>query len=187
MPRLTKIYTRTGDQGTTGLGDGQRVAKDDHRVEAYGTIDELNSVLALLLVELTTSPLSEPITQIQHCLFDIGGELSIPGYVRIQAQAWQALETSLDALNARLPPLAEFVLPGGSKTNALCHLARTTCRRAERRLVTLHRHCPLNPETLIYLNRLSDWLFVAARILNQDCGGTEVLWQPHRHSFPTED
>lgn len=176
--RLTKIYTRTGDEGTTGLGDGQRVAKDDARVEAYGTVDELNSALGVLLAQgELTSPIREALIRIQHQLFDLGGELCVPGFEAIDAAAVASLETLLDELNADLPPLKEFVLPGGSPQAAACHLARAICRRAERRSWSLAANNQVNPHSLKYLNRLSDLLFVLARALNRDSGTDETLWQ----------
>lgn len=182
MPRLTKIYTRQGDQGLTGLGDGQRVAKNHARVETYGTVDELNSVLGLLLTESLPPAHQEALLQVQHRLFDLGGELSIPGRFHLQATAWQSLEQNIDEWNRHLPVLAEFILPGGSRPSALCHVARTICRRAERHLVTLSQQEAINPQALIYLNRLSDWLFVLARVLNQTAGIPDILWQPAPHT-----
>ena len=167
--RLTKIYTRTGDEGTTGLGDGQRVAKDDLRVEAYGTVDELNSALGVLLSHAAmTKPIRDALTRIQHQLFDLGGELCMPGVEAIDAAAVDGLEELLDELNADLPPLKDFVLPGGSPEAAACHLARAICRRAERRTWSLAADAPVNQHSLKYLNRLSDLLFVLARALNRD-------------------
>ena len=176
--RLTKIYTRTGDDGTTGLGDGKRVPKDHARVEAFGTVDELNSVLGLLLCELTDGETHATLTRIQHTLFDLGGELCIPGRsVLAEAQVTE-LENLLDRLNADLAPLKEFILPGGTRNAALCHLARSVCRRAERRVYTLSRSEAVSPVSLKYLNRLSDLLFVMARTANQASGTADVLWQP---------
>jgi cob(I)alamin adenosyltransferase len=179
--RLSKIYTRTGDDGTTGLGDGTRVAKDDARVEAYGTIDELNSLLgALLAVPGLPQDMAACLTEIQHELFDLGGELCIPGYALIGAAQVTRLEQQLDAFNAPLPPLKEFVLPGGGPAAAAAHLARTVCRRAERRVWTLARTATLNPEAARYLNRLSDLLFVLGRVLAHRERGGEVLWRRDR-------
>ena len=176
--RLTKIYTRTGDDGSTGLGDGTRVPKDSARVEAYGTVDELNSMLGLLLCEATGDTLRAALTRIQHTLFDLGGELCIPGRsVLVEAQV-TALEDLLDQLNADLAPLKEFILPGGTRAAALCHVARSVCRRAERRVYTLSRSEAVAPASLKYLNRLSDLLFVMARALNHANGTPDVLWQP---------
>ncbi|MGA9851543.1 MAG: cob(I)yrinic acid a,c-diamide adenosyltransferase [Gammaproteobacteria bacterium] len=178
--RLSKIYTRTGDDGSTGLGDGTRVQKDDARVEAYGTVDELNSAIGLLLAEKLPETVSECLTRIQHELFDLGSELCVPGYKAITADHITWLEQTLDRFNADLPPLKEFILPGGSRAAAICHLARTICRRAERRTLTLHRGSPLNSEVLRYLNRLSDLLFVLARTLARENCSTEVLWKHER-------
>ncbi len=176
--RLSKIYTRTGDDGTTGLGDGTRVQKDSARVEAYGTVDELNSVVGLLLCEPLGDEVRTALTRIQHTLFDLGGELCIPGRrVLIEAQV-TALENLLDRLNAALAPLKEFILPGGTRAAALCHVARTVCRRAERRVCTLARSEPVPPVTLKYLNRLSDLLFVMARAINRTANVPDTLWQP---------
>ena len=178
--RLSKIYTRTGDDGTTGLGDGTRVAKDDARVEAYGTLDELNSVLGVLLAEPLPKEVVETLQPIQHELFDLGSEFCLPGYTAITTEHVARLETTLDRFNESLPPLKEFILPGGSRAAALCHLARTVCRRAERRAWALHRQHPQNPESIKYLNRLSDLLFVLARMIARQNGGTEVLWKHAR-------
>jgi cob(I)alamin adenosyltransferase len=175
--RLSKIYTKTGDDGTTGLGDGTRVPKDDPRVEAYGTVDELNSVLGLILAEPLPPEVSACLLRVQHELLDLGGELCIPGHICISAEQVTRLETELDGFNAPLPPLKEFILPGGSRAAAACHLARTVCRRAERRVWSLHRQAPLNPEALHYLNRLSDLLFVLARVLARQHPGGEVIWR----------
>jgi cob(I)alamin adenosyltransferase len=175
--RLSKIYTRTGDDGTTGLGDGSRVAKDSLRVEAYGTVDELNSALGLLLAGELPTTLQQCLLRVQHRLFDLGGELCVPGFALMAARHVEQLEQTLDALNADLPPLKDFILPGGNAQAARCHLARTVCRRAERRVASLAREESLNPEGLRYLNRLSDLLFVMARVLARRDGGQEVLWQ----------
>jgi cob(I)alamin adenosyltransferase len=176
--RLTKIYTRTGDDGSTGLGNGTRVPKDHARVEAIGAVDELNSVLGLLLGESLPEDLRAPLTRIQHTLFDIGGELSVPGRAVLGDDRVTELEQWLDRFNADLAPLKEFILPGGSRAAALCHLARTICRRAERRVYTLSRSEAVAPVTLRYLNRLSDFLFVLARTLNRTAGVDDVLWRP---------
>lgn len=179
--RLTRIYTRTGDKGTTGLGDGNRTDKDGTRIEAIGTVDELNSTIGLLLTERDLpQPVESTFTRIQHELFDIGGELSIPGHTMIESSFTERLEQELDALNRELPPLKDFVLPGGKRPAALCHLARAVCRRAERRVVTLSREESVNLHVLAYLNRLSDLLFVAARTLARQDGGNEVLWSHDR-------
>lgn len=178
--RLSKIYTRTGDQGSTGLGDGSRVDKDDPRVEAIGTVDELNSALALVAAQPLPSAVGDVITQVQNELFDLGGELSMPGYQAIGAEQVNALEQALDGFNADLPPLKEFILPGGGPAAAACHLARAVCRRAERRTLTLARAQTVNPQALAYLNRLSDLLFVVARVLAREAGNGEVFWQHQR-------
>ncbi len=177
--RLTRIYTRTGDAGTTGLTGGQRVAKDSPRVEAMGTVDELNSHLGLLLAEALPADVAGVLRAVQNDLFDLGGELSWPGHALLDAARVAALEQSLDALNARLPPLEEFILPGGGRAAAQCHVARSVCRRAERRLVALAGDGAegVSATALAYLNRLSDWLFVAARILAREAGQGEVYWQ----------
>ena len=178
--RLTKIYTRTGDAGTTGLGDGSRVPKDHLRVEALGAVDELNSCLGLLLTEPLGEDLQRQLTEVQHDLFDLGGELSIPGYTRIQAEHVSRLERELDQHNADLGPLEDFILPGGSRAAALCHLARTVCRRAERRVVSLASNQDLSPYCQQYLNRLSDLLFVLSRVINRRDGHGDVLWRKDR-------
>ena len=178
--RLTKIYTRTGDTGTTGLGDGSRVAKDNARIEAIGTVDELNSCIGMLLAEDMPDPLRERLTAVQHDLFDLGGELSIPGYTAITDGHISRLENALDGFNADLPPLKEFILPGGSRTAALCHLCRTVCRRAERRLVSLGAGEQSSALAQRYLNRLSDLLFVMCRVFNRAAGGNDVYWQKSR-------
>jgi cob(I)alamin adenosyltransferase len=183
--RLSKIYTRTGDGGTTGLGDGSRVAKDDPRVEAYGCVDEANSALGVLLaVPGLPDDVTELLTRVQHELFDLGGELCIPGHRAIGVAQVQALEDALDAFNDRLPPLKEFILPGGGPAAAACHLARAICRRAERRTWTLARAQDVAPEALQYLNRLSDLLFVLARVLARHENGSEVLWKHDRRGNP---
>jgi len=178
--RLSKIITRTGDNGTTGLSDGSRVAKDHARIEAMGAVDELNSLLGLLLTHDIPEPGRGHLTRVQHDLFDLGGELSLPGHTLIKADAVERLEKATELLNASLPPLKEFILPGGNPAAAHCHLARTVCRRAERRVVTLAHHTPVNEYLQVYLNRLSDLLFVIARILARGNGGKEVQWQHDR-------
>lgn len=176
--RLSKIYTRTGDDGSTGLGDGTRTSKDSARVAAYGSVDELNSVLGLLLAAPgVPADMAAELTRIQHTLFDLGGELCIPGTALIEQADIDWLERTLDAHNADLPPLKDFILPGGGPAAAACHLARTVCRRAEREVVTLARHETVRAEALRYLNRLSDLLFVLARVLARASGAGEVLWQ----------
>ena len=176
--RLSKIYTRTGDDGTTGLGDGSRVAKDSLRVEAYGTIDELNSHLGMVLAYPIQPAVHATLTALQHRLFDLGGELCLPGRRFIDTQHVEWLENELDLLNDNLPMLKEFILPGGNPPAAACHIARTVCRRAERLLVTLSRAEQVNAPALALVNRLSDYLFVAARVLSREGGGGEVFWQP---------
>jgi cob(I)alamin adenosyltransferase len=175
--RLSKIYTRTGDDGTTGLADGSRLGKDAVRVEAIGDVDELNSVLGLLLTEMISDALRAMLSSIQHDLFDIGGELSLPGHTLIEDVHVARLERELEALNATLAPLRDFILPGGTRAAAAAHVARTVCRRAERKLVALSRAEPVSPLLLHYLNRLSDLLFVCARAINREAGGTDVLWE----------
>lgn len=179
--RLSKVYTRTGDDGTTGLGDGSRVPKDHVRVEAYGTTDELNSAIGVLLaVPDLPRNIVECLVEVQHELFDLGGELCIPGHRIIQATHVTRLEEALDGFNDTLPPLKEFILPGGGPAAAACHLARAIARRAERRVWTLARTDTVAPEVLHYLNRLSDLLFVLARVLARHERGAEVLWRHDR-------
>jgi cob(I)alamin adenosyltransferase len=180
--RLTRIYTRTGDDGTTGLGDGRRVAKDDPRVEAYGTVDELNSQLGVVLASALPDEVRAVLGRVQHELFDLGGELSIPGHRVVEDAAIDALERDLDRFNAALPALEEFILPGGGAPAAHCHVARAVCRRAERRVATLARSAPdaVAPQVGRYLNRLSDLLFVVARVLAWASGAGEVLWRNPR-------
>ncbi|MEZ5539970.1 MAG: cob(I)yrinic acid a,c-diamide adenosyltransferase [Pseudomonadales bacterium] len=177
--RLSKIYTRTGDDGTTGLGDGKRTRKDSPRMEAIGTIDELNSVIGVMLAHTMPDDLRTVFTTIQHRLFDLGGELAMPGYTFIDDADVQWVEETLDHYNENLPPLKDFILPGGTITAANCHLARSICRRAERILVHMHESDPVNKPVRQYINRLSDWLFVCARVLNRLDGiDSEVLWKP---------
>jgi cob(I)alamin adenosyltransferase len=179
--RLSKIYTRTGDDGTTGLGDGSRVPKDDARVEAYGSVDECNSAIGVVLaVGSLPADVRDVLMTVQHELFDLGGELCIPGHRAIQATQVSRLEQALDAFNEQLPPLKEFILPGGGTAAAACHLARTICRRAERRSWTLARAQTVAAEPMQYLNRLSDLLFVIARVLARQESGSEVLWKHER-------
>lgn len=179
--RLSKIYTRTGDDGTTGLGDGSRVPKDSLRVEAYGTVDEANSAIGVVLaVESVPDNLREILTEIQHDLFELGGELCIPGHSAVRDEFIERLETTLDSLNAELPYLEEFILPGGGPSAAACHLARTIVRRAERVTTALAREDTVRPEAIRYLNRLSDLLFVIARVLSRAEQGQEVLWRRDR-------
>jgi cob(I)alamin adenosyltransferase len=175
--RLSKITTRTGDDGTTGLGDGSRVTKDSLRIQAMGDVDELNSQLGGLLCESLPTALRPQLLAIQHQLFDLGGELCIPGYTLIGEQQVTQLDALLAHYNADLPPLKEFILPGGSRAAALAHVCRTVCRRAERSVVGLGRSETLNDGPRQYLNRLSDLLFVLARVLNRADGGEDVLWR----------
>ncbi len=176
--RLSRIYTRTGDDGTTGLGDGTRVRKDALRVEAYGTVDEANSHLGVVLaVPGIPEAVRTCLVQVQHDLFNLGGELCIPGYRMVQAAAIERLERELDAFNEPLPMLKEFILPGGGAAAAACHVARTVVRRAERRVLSLAAEESVADEVQQYLNRLSDLLFVIARVLARHETGSEVLWQ----------
>ena len=178
--RLSKIYTKTGDDGTTGLGDGTRVAKDSARVNAYGTVDEANSSIGLLLAGELPQDIRELLTTVQHQLFDLGGELCIPGHAAIDDADIERLEQQLDRYNEPLPPLKDFILPGGGEAAARCHVARTVVRRAERETVTLSHHGAVRPQAIRYLNRLSDLLFVLARVLARDSGHGEVLWHHER-------
>ncbi|MDE2220405.1 MAG: cob(I)yrinic acid a,c-diamide adenosyltransferase [Gammaproteobacteria bacterium] len=178
--RLSKIVTRTGDDGTTGLADGSRVPKESARIEACGAVDELNSALGVLLAADLPAPMAAQLLEIQHDLFDLGGELAIPGSVVLRAQQVEALEHRVNEWNADLPALREFVLPGGGAAAAHCHLARSICRRAERRCWALSRGEPVNPQALRYLNRLSDLLFVLARVLARRARGSEVMWRRDR-------
>jgi cob(I)alamin adenosyltransferase len=175
--RLTRIYTRTGDDGTTGLADGSRVAKDSPVIEAMGAVDELNSAIGVLLAEALADELRACLGDVQNDLLDLGGELSRPGHSILSEAHVTRLERELDRLNAGLPPLKDFVLPAGSRAAALAHVARAVCRRAERRLVALSRAEQVAPTALQYLNRLSDLLFVLARALNHHAGRPDVLWQ----------
>jgi cob(I)alamin adenosyltransferase len=178
--RLSKIYTKTGDDGTTGLGDGSRVAKDSARVSAYGTVDEANSAIGVLLATDLPDDVRALLTTIQHQMFDLGGELCIPGHAAIEDTDIERLEQQLDHFNDPLPPLKDFILPGGGEAAARCHLARTIVRRAERDCVTLSHHDAVRPQAIRYLNRLSDLLFVLARVLARHGGHGEVLWQHER-------
>ena len=180
--RLSKIYTRTGDAGETGLGDGSRVPKESARIRAIGDIDELNSTIGLLLAEDLPVPVREALEGVQHDLFDLGGEVSIPGREAIGDAHVVRLEALLDRFNADLPPLKEFILPGGSRAAACAHLVRTVCRRAERSLVALARAEPVSERSRQYLNRLSDLAFVIGRLANRHAGRGDVLWQPGRNA-----
>jgi len=180
--RLSKIYTRTGDAGTTGLGDGSRTAKNSPRIAAMGDVDELNSLIGVILSEALTEDIRELLVGIQHDLFDLGGELCIPGSALLKATQPARLETAIDRYNEELGPLKEFILPGGTRAAALTHLARTVCRRAERLTVALAADEPVSDTVRQYLNRLSDLLFVLGRWLNKAAGGGDVLWQKGRNA-----
>ena len=175
--RLSKIYTRTGDAGTTGLGDGSRVAKDCPRIHSLGEVDELNSLIGVLLCEELPEDVRTLLTEIQHDLFDLGGELSIPGMTLLNAERIEVLEQAVDGYNGDLEPLKEFILPGGTRGAALTHLARTVCRRAERVVITLTHQETVRDAPQRYLNRLSDLLFVLGRALNKQAGQGDVLWR----------
>jgi cob(I)alamin adenosyltransferase len=179
--RLTAIATRTGDDGSTGLGDGSRTSKNSLRIAAIGDVDELNSTLGLLLTEPMPTELREALLGVQHDLFDLGGELAIPGYDNLAETQVARLDSLLEHYNAQLPRLAEFILPGGSRAAALAHVTRTVCRRAERALVALGEEQAVRPALRQYLNRLSDLMFVLARVLNRHAGGNDVLWQQGRN------
>ena len=178
--RLSKIYTRTGDKGDTGLGDGSRVDKDNIRVEAFGTVDELNSTIGMILAHDIPGPITQCLNKVQHQLFDLGGELCIPGHTALDETYITYLESRLDHFNNDLPNLKEFILPSGGHATSACHLARTVCRRAERRVVTLAKEENISLFSIQYLNRLSDLLFVIARVLARNENGSEVLWQPYQ-------
>ena len=180
--RLSRIYTRTGDGGETGLGDGTRVPKESARIQALGDIDELNSTVGMLLTEELPEPVRDALIAIQHDLFDLGGEVCIPGREAIKETQVKQLENLLEGLNADLAPLKEFILPGGSRAAASAHLARTVCRRAERSVVALARHEQVGERSRQYLNRLSDLAFVVGRLANRHAGRGDVLWQPGRNS-----
>jgi cob(I)alamin adenosyltransferase len=175
--RLTRIYTRTGDQGSTGLSDGSRTGKDHLRIEAIGDIDELNCVLGLLLSHQLPIDIRHSLSEIQQTLFDIGGELSMPGAETLGEEPVGQLEQQLEMYNATLTPLREFILPGSTEASARCHLARAVCRRAERHVVALSRSEAVNPRALAYLNRLSDLLFVISRVLTHLGNGREIYWR----------
>lgn len=185
MVYLSRIYTKSGDQGDTGLGDGQRVAKDHPRVAAYGTVDELNALLGLLVAHSPQAAEIELIRSIQNDLFDVGADLCLPQsaeekpgtHLRVRGEQAERLEQAIDRLNVGLTPLTSFILPGGSGPSAWCHLTRTVCRRAERDVVTLARAELVNPQVIVYLNRLSDLLFVLARVYNNH-GRDDILWRP---------
>ena len=178
--RLSKIVTRTGDAGTTGLGDGTRIAKDSARIEAIGAVDELNSTLGVLAAEMLPVPIAACILDVQHDLFDLGGELSIPGHAVITEVHVERIEIAVERFNADLPPLEEFILPGGTRASSLAHVARTVCRRAERALIGLAKTDKVSDFARKYLNRLSDLLFVLARAINRAEGQADVLWRRDR-------
>lgn len=178
--RLSKITTRTGDRGDTGLGDGSRTSKASLRVHALGDLDELNSALGLVLAEDVPAEVSEALGDVQHDLFDLGGEISIPGHTLMTDEQVARLEATIERWNAELPALKEFILPGGTRAAAAAHLARTICRRAERSLVYLKEKEKVSDAALRYLNRLSDLLFIAGRHLNRAAGRTDVQWRHER-------
>lgn len=179
--RLTQIATRTGDDGSTGLGDGSRTGKDSQRIAALGDVDELNSVIGLLMAETLPQDVLDALLGIQHDLFDLGGELCIPGFENMSERQVQRLDELLAHYNETLPRLEEFILPGGSRPAALAHVARTVARRAERAIVTLGRDESVRPVCRQYVNRLSDLMFVLARVLNRAGGQPDVLWQQGRN------
>ena len=178
--RLSKIYTRTGDIGTTGMADGSRIEKDSIRVAAMGDIDELNSVIGMVLAKCEPGQVAETLLTIQHDLFNLGGQLSMPEYNLITEERVQWLEQTLDEMNEELSPLKEFILPGGGEAAASCHLARAVCRRAERTLVALSKEYEFSSTLRSYINRLSDLLFVSCRVLSKQAGEAEVYWQSER-------
>lgn len=178
--RLSRIYTRTGDDGTTGISDNKRLPKNAPRIQAIGSVDELNSLIGLVLCEDLPQPLRDTLVEIQHRLFDLGGELSMPDYQLLSQDSVDDLEASLDQINETLDPLENFILPGGTRAASLCHVARSVARRAERDLVALNEQEPLSAVLTRYLNRLSDLLFVMARALNKADGHTDVLWEQRR-------
>lgn len=180
--RLSKIYTRTGDAGTTGLGDGKRVSKNSLRIHALGEVDEVNAIVGLLLCEELPEDVRTLMTNVQHDLFDLGGEVCIPGMSMITGKQVEHLETELDRFNEPLEPLKDFILPGGTRAAALAHHARTVCRRAERALVALALEEAVNDGPRQYLNRLSDLLFVLGRVLNRAGGRGDVLWQKRKNA-----
>ena len=178
--RLSKIATRTGDKGTTGLGDGSRTEKDSLRIHAIGDVDELNSQIGVLLCEELPDALRQELRSIQHDLFDMGGELCIPGYTMVTEAQVARLDALLEKYNADLPPLKDFILPGGSRAAAIAHVCRTVCRRAERAIVGLGKAEKVNDMPRQYMNRLSDLLFVLSRVLNRFAGGSDVQWEKDR-------
>ena len=178
--RLTQIATRTGDEGTTGLGNNQRVSKNSLRVHAMGDVDELNSHIGLLLCEAMPDDVRTLLVEVQHQLFNLGGELSIPGFELLKAEAVAVLDQALEKYNAQLPKLEEFILPAGNRAASQAHICRTVARRAERATVALGNEEALNDAPRQYLNRLSDLMFVLSRVLNRMDGGTDVYWQSER-------
>jgi len=180
--RLSKITTRTGDAGETGLGDGSRVAKDSLRINAIGDVDELNSSLSVLLAEELPFEVRAALVEVQHELFDLGGELAVPGYAAVTDAHVARIEQAVESFNAPLPPLKEFILPGGTRPAALAHLSRTVCRRAERSVVALARTEGVSSLSRVYLNRLSDLLFILGRTLNRAAGAGDVLWEKGRNA-----
>lgn len=181
--RLSRIYTRTGDDGTTSIGNNVRVDKDSPRIEAIGTIDELNSIIGMVLAHTIPDAVTDSLIDVQNDLFDLGGELAMPEHTAITEHYVQRLESQLDGFNEQLPMLKEFILPAGGIATSSSHLARSVCRRAERCMVSLHRKEPLNPQAIAYINRLSDLLFVIARVLARHENGAEVLWQPRKNQL----
>lgn len=178
--RLSKIYTRTGDKGSTGMADGRRIDKDDIQVNVIGDIDELNSIMGLLICKLDDNALTEMLLTIQHDLFNLGGQISMPEMSLLSSDRTDWLERNLDEMNKDLPPLKEFILPGGTEAAASCHLARAVCRRAERNMVSLAKNMDIELSLTSYINRLSDFLFVAARVLSRLQGGKEIYWNSNR-------
>lgn len=178
--RLSKIYTKTGDKGTTGLSDGSRVSKDHLRIISIGSIDELNSTIGMIISCKVDKDTDDLLTRIQHKLFDIGGELSLPGHTLIEESDVNWIEDQLDRLNENLSPLKDFILPGGTQAAACCHLARSICRRAERDLVSLNKTEEVTPVILQYINRLSDLLFVLARHINKQADQPDILWNSEK-------
>lgn len=176
--RLSKIYTRTGDDGSTGLAGNIRLSKDHPRIHAIGDIDELNCQLGIVLCHIKDAPLTDLFQSIQQTLFDFGGELAMPEYQGLNDDHIETLEQHIDQLNNTLPPLKEFILPGGNTASAHCHLARAVCRRAERKLITLNNTDSLRPTLITYINRLSDLLFVVARVLSRTTSPEEPQWHP---------
>lgn len=178
--RLSKIYTKTGDKGTTAVSDGKRISKSHPRIRALGAVDQLNAQIGLLLCEAIPGAVAQRLQSVQHILFDMGGELSMPELTSVTEEDIAALETEIDSMNEQLPPLKEFILPGGSKAAALCHIARTQCRLTETNIIELAESKPdpeIRAELIAYINRLSDWLFVAARLILKQACVPEVLWK----------